>query len=150
MSKLSSEAEEILRAGLMTMLRETFIKESLANGKSQEEAEKHADNYLDTPTGQAHLKKHLFEKQQELLNKDLLEAIERSSGFWRGVGVNLFSGAVGSVLGPFVWGVVILTFSIGQNNTALPDNKAKEIIKNITPKEERLANSSKENNASTK
>jgi hypothetical protein len=132
---IDKNAEEILRVGLTTLFREALIKDSVSQGNRPVAAEQFADAYLKSTQGKDHLKMHLDQKSKELLNEDIVAAIDKNGSFWRGVFVNLFSGAIGAVIGPFVWGLVVLAFALGQNNSALPENKAKEILRLAAPQD---------------
>lgn len=125
------DAETVLRAGMTTLFREALIRDYMSNGQSQSAAATSADNFLKSSTGAGQLQMHLDAKRKEILNHDVLLEIRKHGSFWKSVWANLFSGALGAIIGPFVWGAVIALFSLGQSNSTLPENKAKELIQRM-------------------
>ncbi|MET3105349.1 hypothetical protein AAKU58_000158 [Oxalobacteraceae bacterium GrIS 1.18] len=116
---------------MTTLFREALIRDILSSGKSKSTAETQADEFMNSSFGQAQLQMHLDVKRKEILNHGVIEEIRKHGKLWKSVGVNLLSGAIGAIAGPFVWGAVVVAFSLGQSNASLPETKAKELVKKI-------------------
>jgi hypothetical protein len=74
-----------------------------------------------------------------LQNTPVLEAIKSSGSAWRSVLISLLSAAVGALVGPFAWGLVVLAFSSGQSNLNLPEKKAQELVERLKSEKNRIS-----------
>lgn len=125
------DLDDILRAGLTSVMSERIRRDQIANNKTPTETENYLNMFLASAHGKEILKQQLSESRNQLNNEPILNAVNKSGGWFKGIMINLISGVIGALLGPIIWGFTVYYFALGQNNSALPDTMTKNLISKI-------------------